>query len=123
MASCLSKLVFLVLVFCYASGGRSDVGESACLKVPASEFAGGVKSTIKVVQKVISTVSPFAGKIGDSRLSNAVADCLDLMDLTMDHLSSAVSASQNPNGARIYTFSSTFFFTFCLINFYLSSMD
>ncbi|KAL8492637.1 hypothetical protein ACS0TY_024002 [Phlomoides rotata] len=98
MASSFSKLVYLVLLFSFVSGGRSDIGESACLRVPASEFAGAVTSTAKVVEKVISIVSPFAGKIGDFRLSNAVADCLDLMDLSLDHLTSAVSKSQNPNG-------------------------
>ncbi|PPS06288.1 hypothetical protein GOBAR_AA14353 [Gossypium barbadense] len=35
---------------------------------------------------------------GDFRLSNAISDCLDLLDISADQLSWSLSASQNPNG-------------------------
>ncbi|KAI3447261.1 hypothetical protein Pfo_003926 [Paulownia fortunei] len=53
---------------------------------------------LKTLFLVISMVSQFAGMFGDFRLSNAVSDCLDLMDLSVDQLSWTLSASQNPNG-------------------------
>lgn len=102
MAAAMWKILFIVIICaCFANGGSADLGESACLRVPVTEFAGTVKSTVGVVQKVVSTVSKFAGKIGDFRLSNAVSDCLELMDVSMDQLSSALSASQNPNGSSL----------------------
>ncbi|KAK6131717.1 hypothetical protein DH2020_034514 [Rehmannia glutinosa] len=55
-------------------------------------------SAIGVVRQVITTVSKFSGEVGNFRLSNAVTDCLDLMDVSVDQLSSALSASQNPYG-------------------------
>lgn len=88
-------VLILVIVVCLGEGGLGDLSESACLRVPVSEFSGTVKSTVGVVQKVVSTVSKFAGKVGDFRLSNAVSDCLELMDVSMDQLSSALSASLN----------------------------
>ncbi|PIN00471.1 Pectinesterase [Handroanthus impetiginosus] len=92
------KVVFLVTLLCCVGVGMSDFGVSECLKVPTSEFAGTVKSTIGAVQNVISIVSKFSGAFGDFRLNNAIADCLDLMDYSVDHLSWALSVSQNPNG-------------------------
>ncbi|XP_047940263.1 pectinesterase/pectinesterase inhibitor PPE8B-like [Salvia hispanica] len=98
MASGLWKTLLMVIMVCLADVGRGDLSESACLKVPVSEFSGTVKSTVGVVQKVVSIVSKFAGKVGDFRLSNAVSDCLELMDVSMDQLSSALSASLNTYG-------------------------
>ncbi|GFP82144.1 pectinesterase/pectinesterase inhibitor ppe8b [Phtheirospermum japonicum] len=91
--------MFLVLLLiCCFGCGKSDFDPSESLKIPASEFVGSVRSTIDIVRQVISMVSQFAGALGDFRLSNAVSDCLDLMDLSVDQLSWTISASQNPNG-------------------------
>ncbi|XP_042001164.1 pectinesterase/pectinesterase inhibitor PPE8B-like [Salvia splendens] len=98
MACGLWKTLFMLVVVFLADVGRGDLSESACLKVPVSEFSGTVKSTVGVVQKVVAIVSKFAGKVGDFRLSNAVSDCLELMDVSMDQLSSALSASLNTYG-------------------------
>ncbi|PIN13646.1 Pectinesterase [Handroanthus impetiginosus] len=102
MASPFLKTLFLVvvIVFCsFGSGKSSDfVAPAEYLDVPASEFVGSVKSTIDIIRQVISIVSEFGGVFGDFRLSNAVSDCLDLMDLSVDQLSWTLSASQNSNG-------------------------
>ncbi|KAL8548737.1 hypothetical protein ACS0TY_007847 [Phlomoides rotata] len=96
MASALWKTLFLVVVItCCVGSGKS---EFEYLKVPASEFVGSVRSTIDIIRQVISIVSEFGGAFGDLRLSNAVSDCLDLMDLSVDQLSRTLSVSQNPKG-------------------------
>ncbi|KAL0338830.1 UNVERIFIED_CONTAM: Pectinesterase/pectinesterase inhibitor PPE8B [Sesamum angustifolium] len=92
------KTLFFVMLLCFISGGNSYLGESECLKVPVSEFAGTLRSTLGVVGRVVSTVSKFSGALSDFRLNNAVADCLDLMDFSVDQLSWTLAASQNPNG-------------------------
>ncbi|KAL2250979.1 pectinesterase/pectinesterase inhibitor PPE8B [Sesamum indicum] len=92
------KTLFFLMLLCFISGGNSDLGESECLKVPVSEFAGTLRSTLGVVGRVVSTVSKFSGAFSDFRLNNAVADCLDLMDFSVDQLSWTLAASQNPKG-------------------------
>ncbi|XP_057806582.1 pectinesterase/pectinesterase inhibitor PPE8B-like [Salvia miltiorrhiza] len=96
MGSNFLKLVFVVTILSCASGEKAS--EFGNLKVPASEFVGSVRSTIDIIRQVMSIVSRFSGAFGDFRLSNAVSDCLDLMDLSVDQLSWTISASQNPNG-------------------------
>ncbi|XP_059634666.1 pectinesterase/pectinesterase inhibitor PPE8B-like [Cornus florida] len=88
-------LILFAPTFCSSS---SDFIQPECLKVPMSEFVSSLKSTIDTVQQVTSIVSQFAGAFGDFRLSNAISDCLDLLDLSSDELSLTLSASQNPNG-------------------------
>ncbi|KAH0652524.1 hypothetical protein KY289_030202 [Solanum tuberosum] len=75
-----------------------DFFQSECLQVPTSEFLGSVKSTIDIVRQVTSLVSKFASFFGDFRLSNAISDCLDLLDLSADELTWTLTASQNPKG-------------------------
>ncbi|KAL0333641.1 UNVERIFIED_CONTAM: Pectinesterase/pectinesterase inhibitor PPE8B [Sesamum angustifolium] len=99
----LLKLLFLVVLLCASftagkSSSSSDFVPSEYLGVPASEFVGTVRSTIDIIRQVMSMVSQFSGGFGDFRLTNAISDCLDLMDLSMDQLSWTLSASQNPNG-------------------------
>ncbi|CAK9143272.1 unnamed protein product [Ilex paraguariensis] len=90
-------LVTLCLSSTFVNSG-SDYVQSECLKVPASEFVSSVRSTIDEVRQVISIVSKFTNAFGDFRLSNAISDCLDLLDLSADELTWTLSASQNPNG-------------------------
>lgn len=54
-----------------------------------------VRSTIDEVQNLISLLSPFVSTVGggDLRLSSAVSDCLDLLDLSSDQLSLSLSPS------------------------------
>ncbi|KAL3625250.1 hypothetical protein CASFOL_030704 [Castilleja foliolosa] len=93
---CLKTMFLVLLLLCCFRCGKSDFDPSDSLKIPASEFVGSVRSTIEIVQQVISKVSKFAGAFGDFRLRNAVSDCLELMDLSVDQLSWTISA--NPNG-------------------------
>lgn len=81
----------------------SDFLQPKCLKVPTGVFASSVKSTIDVVEQVASLVSKFAPAFGDFRLSNAISDCLDLLDLSAEELTRTLSASQNPNGTTTTT--------------------
>ncbi|KAJ8562442.1 hypothetical protein K7X08_011733 [Anisodus acutangulus] len=104
MASCLPNLFCVVLfvllsISCpLVSCGAEDFFQSECLEVPASEFVGSVKSTIDTVRQVTSIVSKFASFFGDFRLSNAISDCLDLLELSADELTWTLTASQNPKG-------------------------
>lgn len=101
--------MFLVVIFLICCVGS---GKSEYLNVPASEFVGSVRSTIDIIRQVISMVSEFAGVLGDFRLSNAVSDCLDLMDLSVDQLSSTLSVSQNPEGTLPNSLPAISFFKF-----------
>lgn len=94
-------MVGLLLCACIRSG-TADVLQAECLKVSTSEFAGTVKNTIDVVQQVASILSQFANSFGDFRLSNAISDCLDLLEFSSDELSWSVSATQNPKGSYFY---------------------
>ncbi|XP_041005490.1 pectinesterase/pectinesterase inhibitor PPE8B-like [Juglans microcarpa x Juglans regia] len=97
----LKLLLMLILCVCtaVAATSRADLLSSECLEVPSSEFVDTVKTTIGAVQKVASIISPFVNAgFGDLRLSNAISDCLDLLDLSVDQLSWSASAIQNPKG-------------------------
>lgn len=102
----LKLILTFMLILCMrtavaATSRTDDLLSSECLKVPSSEFVDTVKTTIGAVQKVATNISPFVNAFGDLRLSNAISDCLDLLDLSVDQLSWAVSAIQNPKGILI----------------------
>lgn len=86
-----------------------DIGEgvdlkllqSQCLAVPSSVFITSLKSTIDVLKGTMSVVSQFAKVFDDFRLSNAISDCLDLLDFSADDLTWSLSAIQNPKGTLI----------------------
>ncbi|GFP82143.1 pectinesterase/pectinesterase inhibitor ppe8b [Phtheirospermum japonicum] len=94
----LKSMVVVVLVLLCCSGcGESDASQS--LKIPVSMFVGSVSSTIETLHhQVIPNVSKFAQAFTDLRLKNAIADCLELMDLSMDQLSFTRAASLDLNG-------------------------
>ncbi|GAV73986.1 Pectinesterase domain-containing protein/PMEI domain-containing protein [Cephalotus follicularis] len=100
----MSKFPFLLLLIticlCSSLGSSSKSGflQSECLTVPSSEFVSSLISTIGTIRQVTFIVSKFANVFGDFRLSNAISDCLDLLDFSSDQLSWSVSASQTPNG-------------------------
>lgn len=77
------------------SGTTTDrYGEMECLTVPNSVFESAVLSTMAGISKTLSMVSGFGSYFGDFRVSNAINDCLDLLDLSNDELSRTLSASQ-----------------------------
>ncbi|XP_019198470.1 PREDICTED: pectinesterase/pectinesterase inhibitor PPE8B-like [Ipomoea nil] len=95
-------VLLVAILLCSFGSGSSGAGEldfipSECLRVPATEFVGSVKSTLDAVKDVASAVAKFANVFGDFRLATAVSDCLDLLDLSADELSWTLDASQNPN--------------------------
>lgn len=89
----------MLMILCVCTPiARTDLLQSECLKVPSSEFLNSVKNTIDAVQNVASIISPFANVFQDLRISNAISDCLDLLDFSADELSWSLSATQNPKG-------------------------
>ncbi|KAL5783578.1 hypothetical protein ACOSP7_008607 [Xanthoceras sorbifolium] len=105
----LSKLRFLFFLLAFVSfffaafanstsSSGSDYLQSECLSVPTSSFVSSLTTTINAIRQVVPIVSQFVNIFGDFRLTNAVSDCLDLLDFSADELSWSVSASQNPNG-------------------------
>lgn len=89
---------FLFLALFTPLTARTDFVGSACLKVSPTQFVGSVTHVITALQQVSSILSRFSSHFPDFRLATAVADCLDLFDLSSDILSWALSATQNPNG-------------------------
>ncbi|CAJ1975702.1 unnamed protein product [Sphenostylis stenocarpa] len=91
-------LLFSQSVFGASFGRTTNTVGSELLKVSPSEFEGTVKSVVDVLQDVTSILSEFGSGFGDLRLSNAISDCLDLLDLSSDELDWSVSATQTPQG-------------------------
>ena len=94
-------LVILILLSPSVSSEESMQMQYDYLKVPASEFVGSIDTIVEVISQVTSILSEFADFSGDSRLQDAVSDCLDLLDVSSDELSWSAYASQNPNGTYI----------------------
>ncbi|KAL5065680.1 hypothetical protein RYX36_027417 [Vicia faba] len=82
----------------FTASASTDFNGSVCLKVSPLKFISSVEEVITIIQQVTSILSRFNGVFGHSRLSTAVSDCLDLLDLSADQLSWSLSASQNPKG-------------------------
>lgn len=107
-----ASVVVLVTFLCFfscplGSFGTSNDEQFKYLKIPAAEFVSSVKSTLDIVQQVMSLVSGFGNAFGDVRVSNAISDCLELLDLSTDQLTDTLSVSQNPKNGM---FSSSFSF-------------
>lgn len=71
------------------------------MKIPAEEFVGSVKTTIDIVRQVTSAVFGFTRAFGNFRLTNAISDCLDLLELSTDELSSTLFVTQNPHNGTM----------------------
>ncbi|KAJ1437081.1 Pectinesterase, catalytic [Sesbania bispinosa] len=93
-----SLVLFLGLCTPWGAAAPTDIVGLECLKVAPSEFAGSVRTVVGILQDVISILSEFGNGFGDFRLSNAISDCLDLLDLSSDELDWSVSATQTPKG-------------------------
>ncbi|KAK9149282.1 hypothetical protein Scep_008039 [Stephania cephalantha] len=104
-----NKLIML-LIFLIFSCLLANIGAAAAalptnsghlyddLKVPSSAFLSSLRTAIDEVGRVTSIISKFIDVFGDFRLSNAVNDCMDLLDFSSDELSMTASATQNPTG-------------------------
>ena len=109
--------IFFFFISCSSSTFASSSDEEAnlkllqsqCLAVPSSAFITSLKSTIDVLRGTMSVVSQFTKVFNDFRLSNAISDCLELLDFAADDLSWSLSAIQNPKGIYKY---GTFFLSF-----------
>ncbi|KAG6769856.1 hypothetical protein POTOM_025522 [Populus tomentosa] len=88
---------FLPVCTAHASSITDDL-QSSCLKVPVNQFVGSLMTILDIIRDVTSIISNFGNVFGDNRLTNAITDCLDLLDFSADELSWSMSASQNPNG-------------------------
>ncbi|KAJ0487877.1 putative pectinesterase [Helianthus annuus] len=66
------------------------------------QFVESVRSTIELVRQVISIVSRFSDVLGggDFRASNAIADCLDLLDFSADQLTWTLSRAISSSTAK-----------------------
>lgn len=89
---------FVVFASVLSSSNSSDYVDSECLAVSTSSFISSLTTAISVIREVVPIISGFSSLLGDSRLSHAVSDCLDLLDFSSDELSWSVSATQSPNG-------------------------
>ncbi|KAL5698597.1 pectinesterase [Ranunculus cassubicifolius] len=98
MASPSLIIIFFVFLISCSSPVLSDYHQSDCLKVPSATFLTTVSSAIDLVKLATSVVDKFANQFGDNRLSNAINDCVDLLDFTAEELSWTQSAMENPNG-------------------------
>ncbi|CAI9766616.1 unnamed protein product [Fraxinus pennsylvanica] len=81
-----------------ATGDLDFVDQSELLNVPMSHFSGSMRSAVETAQQVISTMLNFTEQLDDFRLSNALSDCLDLLDLSVDELNWTMLASQESDG-------------------------
>ncbi|XP_061361268.1 pectinesterase/pectinesterase inhibitor PPE8B-like [Gastrolobium bilobum] len=92
-------IFFSVLFLSLSAASPIDyIVGSECLKVSPSAFVGSVRAVLDVLQDVTAILSEFGTGFGDFRLSNAVSDCLDLLDLSSDELDWSASATQTPKG-------------------------
>ncbi|KAF1870417.1 hypothetical protein Lal_00003623 [Lupinus albus] len=101
---------FLVIVFLgqcttttidVAVGAYGDVGVE-CLMVSPSEFVGSLRTSVYVLENIISNLSNFTyystNGLSQCESSNAISDCMELLDLSSDQLSLSISAIQSPKG-------------------------
>ncbi|KAI3972311.1 hypothetical protein MKX01_017915 [Papaver californicum] len=73
-----------------------DFLQKECLTTPTSVFLKSVRLAIEEVEKVTSIVSKFTGAFSHNfRLSNAVIDCLDLLDFSAEELSWTLNSAQH----------------------------
>ncbi|KAF3338952.1 pectinesterase-like protein [Carex littledalei] len=63
--------------------------------IPSDSFLSTLRSTVEEIQTIVSIVSGFSDALGGGlRMSSAVSDCLDLLDLSSDELSWSLNSSQ-----------------------------
>ncbi|XP_058108751.1 pectinesterase/pectinesterase inhibitor PPE8B-like [Magnolia sinica] len=102
MAIHLNRSLFAVIsltLFLLSLPSPSHAVPTEFLSVPSSVFSTAVKTAIDQVGQTLSLLSQFASNFGDSRLSHAVDDCVDLLDFSNDELTWTLSdADGGSNG-------------------------
>ncbi|CAO2163175.1 unnamed protein product [Urochloa humidicola] len=111
MAASLRATALLLLVLSVPLANAHPVKTPSPPVARARQAAGGIsaglastlRATLDAIRGVADIISafPIGGGIlggGDLRLSSAVADCLDLLDLSSDELSWSMSATSSPAG-------------------------
>ncbi|KAG0480083.1 hypothetical protein HPP92_010680 [Vanilla planifolia] len=95
----LSPVLSLNSASSFSSPHRPPPPSSRNAGVPSGGSSNGflsiLRTTLDEIQKVAGVVSTFSGGSfgGDLRLSSAISDCLDLLDLSSDELSWTISSS------------------------------
>lgn len=105
-SSSITAVIFIGLIFLSPALALASFQPECATSssfTPSIAFTTNLRSTIEQVQKLIRLLSPFSSTLGggDLRLTSAVADCLDLLDLSSDQLSLSLSPSGG-TGNRIY---------------------
>ncbi|XP_042453877.1 pectinesterase-like [Zingiber officinale] len=72
-------------------GHRGKPSQAGSYFVPSPSFVSSIKSTLEQISKLTSLVSSFSRHVGSGRLSFAVDDCLELLDLSFDELTWTLS--------------------------------
>ncbi|KAJ0981007.1 hypothetical protein J5N97_009262 [Dioscorea zingiberensis] len=106
MASSLTAVIsiglILLLAPAFASPSLKPECDTSSSFTPSTAFTSTVKSTLNEINKLITVLSPFASTFGGGnlRLTSAVSDCLDLLDLSSDQLSLTLSPSGGTGDRR-----------------------
>ncbi|KAI3927021.1 hypothetical protein MKW92_052126 [Papaver armeniacum] len=111
--SSLSKLLHIILiisllscsspVYAHSFSSSFDANDlstaGSCSGNPSSnELLASLTSSIEQIKTVTTLVAGFINQFDDFRLTNAVNDCIDLLDFSADELSWSASATENPHG-------------------------
>lgn len=117
LSSAKKKMIVPIIFLCFLCSPLHCFGDDLIyqpdyLNIPMTEFLSSVKMTIDVLQQVTSIVAGFSRAFLDFRLSNAISDCLDLLELSSDELVSTLLLTQNPHNSK-------FFFTIVLVIIYI----
>lgn len=93
-------LFFFLGLLCFPSPVTShpDFYEAESFTVTTSEFISSLVTAIEAVKKASSVIAKFSKLVTGFRLGNAIADCLDLVDISLDELEWVLTVSKNPKG-------------------------
>ncbi|XP_058729928.1 pectinesterase/pectinesterase inhibitor PPE8B-like [Vicia villosa] len=89
---------FLILSPHFTDSASIDFNAPVLLKTSPNQFINSAKQVITNLQQVTTILSRFNVNAAHPRVSNAISDCLDLIDLSTQNLHWSISAIQNPNG-------------------------
>ncbi|XP_058729894.1 pectinesterase/pectinesterase inhibitor PPE8B-like [Vicia villosa] len=104
MALCLKKQPFTIATFIFfflllsLPHFTASPNDLSCLKVSPNNFTNSAEEVVTNIQQVTPILSHFTSAFGQSRLLNAVFDCMNLLDGSVDQLEWIISATQNPIG-------------------------